>query len=142
MLKTQDSIIARLDQMTKTKISAKQVEAIFAAAYPFPPEAKVVDLTAFDENEPWLQQLTENNAKSLAHFTYVRDRAQTRRNAVAELFGKFNDQFPETANTPWAAWNAVCELADWRDGNGDADYSALLAGAQRKSTWPMPWLQP
>ena len=65
-----------------------------------------------------------------AQSTYesARSNTMTTRKEVEALFYKHNDEFPQTANTAWAVYNAAVEHADFRDsgGKGDQWASALF----------------
>lgn len=127
MAKTQNETVAIFGEMARTSLTVDQIKAVFAAAYPMPTTPEAVSFDLFDEDDdPWLAKVVDANNRRAYKHESRRARMEIRRNGATELLTKFNDEFPNTANTAWAAFNAVCELADWRDGSGDVDGSAFL----------------
>ena len=55
-----------------------------------------------------------------------------RRNATLEQFDSFSDTSPDLGGTVWAAYNAVTEVADWRDGRNAAPGSLWGSRAAEK----------
>ena len=119
----------QLARLGEAKVTTEQAQQVIAAAYPVPPEP---------EAQKRLQAMAQNLSASqvasvLARTEELRarraadiERATTLQTAGLELFEKFNAEHPDLAHTAWAAYNAVTELATWREGpNADA---AVLFG--------------
>jgi uncharacterized protein YecA (UPF0149 family) len=92
---------------------------MFAHAYPLPKKSTTLgilsDNTAQAERTEYLQR----------SFDLAVDRTKQLRTTAEELYGKFNDENPDVANTVWASLQAVTELSTWREGN-KADNSVLF----------------
>lgn len=126
---------ARFDHMARAVLNADKVQAIIETSYPYPPlPAKVAlaqALTPRDRaelGEEYAVQLEGvDTAKST--YEYYRGRTEAFRDGAAELFSKINDEHPHIANTAWAAYNAVVECEDYRNG-GKGVLAAALFGAR------------
>lgn len=119
--------------MADAALTVEDVQGALAELYPLPNKPKRVELAeqvdlsgASEEFNRLLQRAASDYEKDMTI-------AQRNRAVVAEMFGKFNDEFPQSANTPWALYNAVTEFADHRPGNnGDLQYSSALFGLRAK----------
>jgi len=63
------------------------------------------------------------------HYDREKARVEARRSAVQDRFGVFEPR--NLRGTLWAAYNAVTEVADWREGSG-ADVGSLWGGRARE----------
>lgn len=131
----QDSTLEIFDMMSKFKLKGKQFERVIEAAYPLPKRPKkavVLDEVTVDESE-LVGMLYDEASHANQLWEYYCQRALGLRDAASELFAKFNDEFPKTANTGWAVYNAVVETADFRNGSDSVPVSAIWgARAQEK----------
>lgn len=76
-----------------------------------------------DASDAFIEMVTLQKA----HHRQATERVESKRQAVAEMYGRFNDEFPATAGTGWALYNAVVEEADHRRGDPEkAGLSALF----------------
>jgi len=134
-----DRAKAVFEAFAETYVTAAQAEAIFRAAFPQPSVPAKVRLLkqhlSESEAAEFKRLLTADllMAVQVAEETYERQREQVA--ALIEECGRRYDAF-KPANlkgTAWAAYNAVTEVSDWREGR-NADYSAVLGTrAQEKS---------
>lgn len=123
---------AKFDLMARAILQFDKVQAIIETAYPYPPlPAKVAlaeALTAADRAElgdDYAVQL-EGVDKAKSTYEYYRGRTDVFRAGATELFGKLCDEYPPIANTAWAAYNAVVECEDYRNGGKGLLASALF----------------
>jgi hypothetical protein len=127
MADAQRLTINTFELMAKSSITPEVADQIFAAAYPYPTRPAKMDLaTAIEEDDELLSPLRLQGVRASDVFAYYCGRADTLRAGARELFGKFNDEQPQLGNTVWAAYNAVTELADWREGEETVPVSALF----------------
>lgn len=122
-----------------TQVTRKDVDAIIYAAFQLPTLPSKLRLLkqtlSAVEAEAFKGALTPTMLIDLQkeQEKYERQCEQTSllRQAALESFERFNP--PNLRGTAWAAYNAVTEVADWREGRG-ADESAVVGSrAQEKS---------
>lgn len=137
--KAEQAAMAALRRLAETKISMDDAAEIMAAAYPMPKKPKKAAL--FDElNEGKLHgyevDVDDANLEKLmkvsAAYEYYQTRVQAFRSGAMELFEKFNDEFPDTAMTAWAAYNAVVECSDYRNGGKNVAQSLMFGDRARE----------
>jgi len=123
---------ATFNHMARVVLNPDKAAAIFELSYPYPSmPAKVAlaeALTARDRNElgdEYSEQLLGVD-KARETYDFYRGRTEVFRAGAAELFAKINDEHPAIANTPWAAYNAVVECEDYRNGGKGVLASALF----------------
>jgi hypothetical protein len=132
MQEAQNSVMADFNSLAKAVLSQDEVEAVMAAAYPYPKRsakatladelfAGAVDLSAYGDTKGELEDAVRGYGSATAHMDVLRAGA-------GELLVKYNDEQPALANTAWSAYNAVVEVEDYRNGKGDVGYSALWGG--------------
>lgn len=125
---SQDRTMDAFNLMAKTSLKKNDLDYILAAAYPLPvkpAKAVIVEQYTNEEDIAEIGALYDESSKVVELWKYYCDRAMNFRTAATELFTKFNDEFPKTANTTWAAYQAVCESADWRNGGENVEVSAI-----------------
>lgn len=137
--KAEQATMAALRRFSETPLSKDEVVSIIEAAYPMPKKPKKVGL--FEElNEGKLhgyevdveEQQLEKLMKVTATYDYYQTRVHAFREGALELFDRFNDEFPDTANTAWAAYNAVVECSDYRKGGKNVSESLMFGDRSRE----------
>jgi len=125
LLKTQSISIESLRKMAAVEISNEKAMGIIAQAYPLPPQPKdVVYLENEEETRKNLNNgvladaLFEQASSAQKTYQYKVDRVKSLRQFAELLYTKINDEQPSIAGTPWSAYNAVVESADYREGRG------------------------
>lgn len=127
------------DSFADMHITRAEAETIFAAAYPNPDVPGKIrmfkNMLTETEAETFKRALTPDLLMGLqtAEEKYQRDceTAARLRETAFERFEAFNPA--RLQGTVWAAYNAVTEVSDWREGRG-ADQSLLIGSrAQEKS---------
>lgn len=127
MAEAQRLTVQNFDLLAKAQIREDEAETVFAAAYPYPSKPAKMDLVgAIDVTDELLGGLREQGVRASDSYDYYCKRADTMRDGARYLYGKLNDEFPNIAGTGWAAWNAVTEMADWRNGEDSVPVSALF----------------
>jgi len=135
--RAQEISIKALQRMAEVEITNEDAAKIIAAAYPVPAKSPSV---AYAEDDNLFEKIGDNDlAEQLFSIgqraknwnEYCQSRSETLKEFTFALYETINDEHPAIARTPYAAYNAVAEAADWRDGKGDIDYS-LLFGARAK----------
>lgn len=114
--------------MGKTSLVESQIDEILLAAYPVPPEPKKVglfkELTTLGTvppNDAAMQKL----ARVQHTYEVFSKQVATHRDGARQLIQKINDEYPNVANTAWAAYNGVVECEDYRNGSENIGESAL-----------------
>jgi hypothetical protein len=128
------------EQFARTQITNDNLDLILAAAWPDPPMPKEVKLFAGVEgtkDEQIVQAAMGNRfgamLKSKDAWQRDTNRAHALRNAGIERFEAFDPA--NLRGTVWAAYNAVTEIADWRESFGNEVGASVLFGnrAQEKA---------
>lgn len=122
-----------LRQMALSPLVTTQINQIIDAAYPLPRKSRTQELVdAINQELPQaeieaLMNQGLDRAVRLADLSkYPVEAARANREAVVTVLDKFNDEFPQFANTGWAVYNAVVELEDFKGGKGAVEESALF----------------
>lgn len=134
--KARATTLESFEALAKTAITADEADMIFAAAYPYPnvpAKAAAVMGMEKDDQERLGELMTEAQA-ALANYEYYVGRMNAFRDGARQLFQKINDEHMTIANSAWGAYNAVAELADFREGADSVPVSSLFGWrAQEKS---------
>lgn len=94
-----------------------------------PPKLVVTDgVTSEAMTADMVQKILADREFAEREFARAKERAQALRIGGYEMYEKLCDDFNPVAGTAWAAYNAVTELATWREGP-QAD-SALMFGVR------------
>lgn len=141
LLKAQELSVEALQAMASVEITNRQAASIIAAAYPMPKRRGDALLLEDEEKTrktfgdgALAEALFESARQKEKHYSYLEERSAGRRDYATLLFNKINDEYPAIANTPWAAYNAVVEAADYREGSGDIAQSALFGSRAKEKT--------
>jgi hypothetical protein len=116
------------EKLACTALNAGELEFILSEAYPMPKTpAKMALIEDIEEKDiAVLGALYDEVTKAQALFQYYCGRATAMRSAAEELFVKIGDANKDVENTAWAAYNAVVESADFREGADSVPASALF----------------
>ena len=131
----QDNILA------KTRVSDEQVASVINSAFPTPRtprkllqefhrQAKVTSESMGKNSTKRYLDLTEQARKK---YEVESEKALALRSATGEQYIKINDDFPGIANTSWAVFQAVTEIANWRNGP-NADRSVMFGNRRDEMT--------
>lgn len=130
MRKAQKAVLDGFRSMTKVKLVENQIDQILKATYPRPrPAATMMRKAALEEFGVELNDKMRSAVdKAEKKYAYRNNRSTRYIEQAKELYNRFNDEYPKLAQTPWAAWNAIVEHEDYRQGRSDvsAAESALL----------------
>lgn len=119
----------QFEAMANAAISEEGVQTLISRAFPLPKASKAIELLDYGTQED-LGVLYDTAKRAEASYNFYKGRAEVFQAGARELFEKFNDEQPQLANTVWAAYSAVTECSDWREGNSaeSASKSALFGG--------------
>lgn len=128
-----DKAKAVFEAFADRHISAAEAETIFKAAFPqpaVPPKIRLLKQQLSESEAVEFKKLL--TAELLMSINASEEKYERDRDTVARLIeecGKRYDVFKpaDMRGTAWAAYNAVTEVADWREGR-NADFSALMGG--------------
>lgn len=136
MNKARNSTKATFEMLANVALGDNDLEFILDRAYPVPTKPKKADLFNQELDEAdiaTLGDLYTEASEAVQLWEYYCTRATSFREGAKTLFGQINDEYPSIANTPWAAYNAVVESADYRRGSDSVPVSALFGSrAQEK----------
>lgn len=117
-----------MQKMSLTKLVEDQVADILRAAYPEPATPRkvglykeLVEMQDVDQTTPEMQRLQ----RTAHNFEVFKAQVATYRDGAQQLYKKINDEYPAVAGTAWAAYNAVVECEDYRNGSDNIDESSL-----------------
>jgi phage/plasmid-like protein (TIGR03299 family) len=134
LLKARNTTLDLFERMADSILSVTEIDEIIERVYPYPAKPKRLQSSAALFNTEFTDTLEQDlvdalmdkvEASQYSYEFYIR-RADKMRDAVKEIFGKFNDEQPKLANTGWALYNSIVEFADFREGKDTADFSAVF----------------
>lgn len=108
----QDKTIETFERMMEVKVNWDEVERIVHDAFPKPPMPKRVEMSQGLDVTSDMKTLVD---KSLEAYHIACERADRDRVGSIVNYYKFNTDFPQMAETAWAAVNAVVEHIDHGD---------------------------
>lgn len=118
-------------KLATTPIKPAQVDAMLESVYKLPSTPE--DAALVDYSKEDLGDLLFKGVKdSMYAFNYYTEQAQNNQAGALELYEKLNDEYPNQAGTLWHAYNAVVEMADYREGGGNPEQSALFGSRARE----------
>lgn len=127
MEKAQAETRKTMEALSEFKLTKAMEHEILRAAYPDPPAGAKARLKAELEGIEIPEALQAGIDKASDTNLYYKNRQSMFRDATAELYDIFNQQFPQTARTGWALTNAIAESEDWRRGR-EPEYATVFAG--------------
>lgn len=135
MQAAQEETMKTFDQMAQKQIKITQARKIFELSFPYPrkpSKVRIADVLSDEE----LAEMPEfsvalNDAQNWLRL--MESRMDKRREAAEELYTQIGDEYPKIAGTPWAAYNAVVELEDFRGKETDGALVASLFGDRAKA---------
>lgn len=145
MVNSEETTQLIFEAMASTKVTLEQVTKVVNSAFPSTPKPKMGKIVGSMSDEA-LQRLAENentakNLKSLAakmkRWQNYQGRLEIFREAALERYQAFESQAVDAygtkarilAGTAWAAYNAVTEVTNWRQGRSEESIAeAVLFG--------------
>ena len=127
MTAAQDATMTVFDRMARCSLKKQEIEFVLKQTYPDPRKPKKATILddLSDADAKLIGVLYDEASEVNQLWEYYCNRAQMFRDAAGELVSKHNDEFPKTANTAWAVYNAVVESADFRRGSDGIAASAI-----------------
>ena len=121
-----------LRELADFALNAEYVEDVLKAVFPLPKKSVRAANVGNIPESPDFAVLREMAEASDRQFDNLTVHILCKREHVRQLFGKFNDEFPATARSAWALYNAICESADWRESNRSLEevYESAVFGAR------------
>ena len=120
MARTQETVVEALNSLTTVKIDNRQITSIIESAYPNAPRPTRLKLS--DGLRPddvpahvW-SRIVKDRKDQADEYEKRQSRVDRIRDSARELLGKFNEEFPHFANTPYASYQAIVETEDYRRG--------------------------
>lgn len=121
MDKARSNTLSTFTRFAKLALSGPTVADIIEQVYPYrpmPKKAAVMDELTLDTEEALqFNDLVEAAMNVRERWEWEKTRVDTFRNAAKVLYDKFSDEYPTVGGTGYALFNAITELADWRDGS-------------------------
>ena len=132
--KLQAATLDRFTAMAEAVLSSRSVTSVINASYPMPTKpAKValLDGMVAEEQELLSGEIYDELTSTQQQWIYYCERAKARRGEAVARLEKFNDEHTKVAGTAWAAYNAVVENEDFRDGPESLFQSAIFGARAR-----------
>jgi len=127
MVDAQRLTMDTFELMTHARLVDEEIDAVFASAYPYPSKPKKMSLLdAVAEDDEVLADLRQQGVRAADTYDYYCKRADNFRQGAREMLERLNDSNGELANSAWYVWNAITEMADWREGTESVPVSALF----------------
>jgi hypothetical protein len=141
LIKAEQEIDNTFEAMTKALLSIEQRDLCIAAYWPQPKRnARMEFIGMVDEDDTSeLKNLRDMGNVAADEFERLMNRSAVVKQEVVQLFGKFNDEYPDHANTAWAVYNAIAEHADHANNTDNTSYAALFGDRARRTraVWPV-----
>ena len=136
----QENTVQGLVDMLNTSMKTDRMQLILEHIYPYPSRparAKITDQYTLETVPEEYHEFFRKAMKSESNYKYFINRADKLRGTAEQLFGKYNDENPDSANTGYGLYQAVTESADWRNFNNAEERStgtleSALFGARAK----------
>jgi hypothetical protein len=126
----QATMVGSFTRMAETVLLPHNVDEILKLVYPEPARPRkaqlVLDELGDDERAMLPGEVLSEATDIQGRYEYYANLSGVRRESVKTLLGRFNDEFPKTANTAWALYNTVVENEDFRTGPESMFESALF----------------
>ena len=110
-------------QLGQVSVSDDEANEIFEAAYPVPNRPRKLAVSSALASESITKEQVKNLLKSdgaagrmASSYQAAIDRRIALLDGTREVYGALNEGYPDIANTAWAAFNAVTEMSNWREG--------------------------
>jgi hypothetical protein len=129
LLEIEQEVDQQFEAMTKALLTIEQRDLVFKAYWPMPKKngrAEFLDLIDEDEQDSDLKALRGMGMSAAEEFERLTNRSAVVQSELNELYLKFNDEYPDHANTLWAAWNVAVEHADFMNTTDNTGYAALF----------------
>jgi len=114
----QERTVKGLVQMMNTALNTDRIQLVLEHIYPYPKRparAKITDDYNVEDIPDEYHEFFRKAQKSQSNYQYFINRADRLRELAYSLYEKFNDEYPASAQTGYALYNAVTESADWRN---------------------------
>ena len=122
MKKARELVMSSLQRMAEVGIADHEVDEIIKAAYPDPKApVKVIQKRVLEELGVPLDSVDVNFDAVGGRYLSALENAPIFREHCRILYEQICDDHPAIAKTPWAAYNAVTEFADWREGGNNPE---------------------
>lgn len=127
--------MATFQKLAEVALTTDELNVIWDAAYPLP--NKPAKVSMYDSEQTTFDSVFQGSGlvdkikTARDQWEYYCNLAIKRRDGVRERMDRLNDEFPKIANTPWAAYNAVVEHEDFRDGPETMFASAIFGDRAR-----------
>ncbi len=137
----QNQTISQFNLLAEAILTDRQINEIFAEAYPEPAKPKSVEVMEHKnsngtEGIDLLESFFEKATKAGERYLYYKNLAINRRKDAKTELERINDEelanLPHLQNSAWATWQAVTAREDHRDGP-ESLYESALFGDRAKN---------
>lgn len=140
LINVEKEVDEAFEAMTKAVLTIEQRDLVIASYWPAPKKnARTEFVDLIDEDDAELRSLRNMGVSASEEFERLINRSAVVKTEVATLWEKFNDEYPDHANTAWAVYNAVAEHADHMRPSENSPYAALFGDRARRkhAVWPI-----
>ncbi len=133
LLEIERDVDEQFEAMTKAVLTVEQRDLIFQAYWPVPKKtAKMEFVDLVNEGDEELRPLRNLGLTAAEEFERLVNRNTAVQAELQTMHEKFNDEFPDHANTAWSAWNVTVEHADFNNATEMTGYAALFGDRVRR----------
>lgn len=128
LIKAETEVDAQFEAMTKALLSIAQRDLIFQSYWPMPKKngrMEFMDLISEDDDSE-LKHLRTMGLDATEEFERLMTRSAVVQKELVSLHEKFNEEYPDHANTIWSAWNVAVEHADFNNATDNTGFAALF----------------
>ena len=130
MLNSQDQVVAQMDRLSHFEIDTQDVDNVLKMSYPDPSAPRKLrlskELTADDVSASAWTRISNDTKYEREEWEKRKEAKDRIRDTARSRFHVFNDEQPRLANTPWALWQAIVEVEDYRKGWANNASSVLF----------------
>lgn len=121
--------------MADAVLNTEDVQKVLADLFPMPKKPRRVQLAEQTDVSGASEAFLRLLQRSKHEYDVIAAKQEVNRENVATLFDRFNDEYPQSANTAWGLYNVAVEYADHRPSkNGEKEQasSALFGGRAKE----------
>lgn len=131
LIKAETEVDEQFEAMTKALLSITQRDLIFQSYWPMPKKTgrmEFTDLISEDEadGESDMRHLRNMGIDATEEFERLMTRSAVVQKELVAMHDKFNEEYPDHANTVWSAWNVAVEHADFNNATDNTGFAALF----------------
>lgn len=133
LLEAEHIVDEQFEHLAKAVLTVEQRDLVFKAYWPMPKKTGRMEFVdSIAEDDSTLAPLRNMGIDATEEFERLITRSAAVQKELIGMYDVFNQQFPDHANTAWAAWNVAVEHADFNNMTDNTSYAALFGDRSRR----------